>query len=272
MDTLEEPDQHIWTRDEIAANDRIGPIRKAIATIETPQSRDRTEGNQSLGFLDSTSETPSVRNTTRQTRFGTFETDERGVPEPREYERFTATPHPHTHDNVVETPFVRQGQASPRPVYPHTYPVEQPWEQPVVPQPSTARLIADLIKVYNSEEKKYGGDQYDILDTKLQIFYDYCTKIGIDKSQFHTAFSVMLKKRAAEFYYDKISGRSYDFKRMLGMTRAHFETEENRQKYLSEWRETTLASVINKNPDKTRLERLETVFDALRTAQRGLSV
>jgi hypothetical protein len=55
------------------------------------------------------------------------------------------------------------------------------------------------------------------------------------------------------------------------MTRLHFETEENRQKYLSEWRATTLPSIIRTNPDKTRLECLEITFDKLRTAQRGLS-
>ena len=76
----------------------------------------------------------------------------------------------------------------------------------------------------------------------------------------------MLKGRAADFYYDKIAGRSYDFNRMLEITRAHFETEENRQKYLSEWRETTLLTVITKNLDKTRLECLEVIFDLLYTA------
>ena len=127
------------------------------------------------------------------------------------------------------------------------------------------------MKVYTHDSRKYGGEQYDILDTKLQVFYDCCTKIGIQESQFHLAFSVMLKGRAADFYYDKISGRSYDFQTMMEMTRTHFETEENRQKYLSEWRETTFTSVIQQNPGKGRLECLEILFDSLRTAQRGLS-
>jgi hypothetical protein len=82
-------------------------------------------------------------------------------------------------------------------------------------------------------KKKYGGGQYDILDVKLQILYDYCTKIRLDKTQFHLAFLSMLKERALDFYYDKISGRLYEFTKIVEMTKAHFKTEENRQKYLS---------------------------------------
>jgi hypothetical protein len=54
----------------------------------------------------------------------------------------------------------------------------------------------------------------------------------------------MLKERALDFYYDKISGRLYKFTKIVEMTKAHFKTEENRQKYLSKWRETTLATII----------------------------
>jgi len=44
----------------------------------------------------------------------------------------------------------------------------------------------------------------------------------------------MLKDKASDFYYDKITRRSYDFHMMVDLMRSHFETEENRQKYLSE--------------------------------------
>jgi hypothetical protein len=43
----------------------------------------------------------------------------------------------------------------------------------------------------------------------------------------------MLKGRASFFYYNKIVGRIYDFQTMIAMTKTHFETEENHQKYLS---------------------------------------
>jgi hypothetical protein len=82
----------------------------------------------------------------------------------------------------------------------------------------------------------------------------------------------MLKDKVSDFYYDKIAGRSYDFRMMIDLIRTYFETEESRQKYLSEWRETTLMSTISKNPDKSKLECLELILINLRTAQRGLLI
>lgn len=83
-----------------------------------------------------------------------------------------------------------------------------------------------------------------MLGAKLQVFQDCCNKVGIQRRQYHHAFSVMLK----------IAGKRYDFDTMLRLTRTHFETDENRQFYMSEWRETTFQRVINSNPTKSRLE------------------
>jgi hypothetical protein len=41
------------------------------------------------------------------------------------------------------------------------------------------KLLTDLMKIYNNDDKKYGGEEYNILDIKLQIFYDCCSKIGL---------------------------------------------------------------------------------------------
>ena len=35
------------------------------------------------------------------------------------------------------------------------------------------------MKIYTNDDHKYGGEEYDILDDKLQVFYNYCTKIGL---------------------------------------------------------------------------------------------
>ena len=75
----------------------------------------------------------------------------------------------------------------------------------------------------------------------------------------------MLKDKASDFYYDKITGRSYDFCTIINLIRTYFETEESRQKYLSEWRETTLIRTISKNPDKSKLKCLKLMLDKLRT-------
>ena len=66
------------------------------------------------------------------------------------------------------------------------------------------------------------------------MFFDYYKKIGLKERQFYLTFSIMLKDKASDFYYDKITKRSYDFRTMVNLMRSHFETEENRQKYLSE--------------------------------------
>jgi len=35
------------------------------------------------------------------------------------------------------------------------------------------------MKVYLDKEKKFRGELYDILRAKLQVFYNYCNKVGI---------------------------------------------------------------------------------------------
>jgi hypothetical protein len=95
------------------------------------------------------------------------------------------------------------------------------------------KLLTDLMKIYNNN-KKYGGELYNILNIKLQVFYNYCNKVGVPEDQYHNAFLVMLKDCASTFYYDRITGRPYDFITMVAMVKEHFETEENRQFYMSE--------------------------------------
>jgi hypothetical protein len=153
---------------------------------------------------------------------------------------------------------------------PHLVQTHSSTDQHETDNPPT-KLLTDLMKIYNDDDKKYGGEEYDILDIKLQIFYDCCSKIGLSETQHHHAYSAMLKGRASFFYYDKIVGRMYDFQTMIAMTKTHFETEENHQKYLSEWRETTLIRTISKNPSKTRLECLQIMIDKLQKVQRGLT-
>jgi hypothetical protein len=129
----------------------------------------------------------------------------------------------------------------------------------------------DLFKLYQSDDKKYTGELYDILDIKLRVFYDCCKKVGLQKDQYHDAFSAMLKDRASDFYYDSIMGKTTDFDIMVAMTRTHFETEENRQVYLTEWRESTLMKITASNPAKSKIECLQLLITKLRKVQRGLS-
>jgi hypothetical protein len=92
----------------------------------------------------------------------------------------------------------------------------------------------DLFKLYQSNDKKYTEELYDILDIKLQVFYNCCKKVGLQEDQYHDAFSAMLKDRASDFYYKSIIGKTTDIHTIIAMTKAHFKTEENRQLYLTE--------------------------------------
>jgi hypothetical protein len=84
------------------------------------------------------------------------------------------------------------------------------------------------MKIYNNDKKKFIGKMYDIFNIKLRIFYDYCAKIGLPDIQYHNAFSIILKGRAAIFYYNNLSGKNYGFKNMILKTKIYFETEKNR--------------------------------------------
>ena len=60
------------------------------------------------------------------------------------------------------------------------------------------------------------------------MFFDYYKKIGLKEAQFYLIFSIILKDKAFEFYYDNIIKRSYDFYIIVNLMRSHFEIEENR--------------------------------------------
>ena len=87
--------------------------------------------------------------------------------------------------------------------------------------------------------------------------------VGLQPDQYYKVLSIILRERASQFYYINFAGKGYTFDTMIHQLRVHFETEENRQLYMSEWRETTLRRVIIKNPTKIRLEYLQLLFNKL---------
>ena len=93
-----------------------------------------------------------------------------------------------------------------------------------------------------------------MLLVKLKIFYGYCAMASIQSYQYYHALLIMLKGRAATFYFVSIQGYSYNFENMILLLRTYFETDENRQLYITEWRVSTLQNVITSNLTKTRLE------------------
>jgi len=66
------------------------------------------------------------------------------------------------------------------------------------------KKLTNLTKLYYNDDSKYGGEMYNVLNTKLQIFYDYYNKAGIWQQHYYHAFFIMLKERALTFYYNYI--------------------------------------------------------------------
>ena len=58
------------------------------------------------------------------------------------------------------------------------------------------------------------------------------------EEQYYIVFLIMLKNQASNFYYNKMIGRLYDFIIIVQIIKIYFKTEENRQLYILEWRET----------------------------------
>jgi hypothetical protein len=83
------------------------------------------------------------------------------------------------------------------------------------------------MKIYNNNNKKYREKEYNILNIKLQIFYNYYLKIRLSKAQHYYTYSAMLKRRASFFYYNKIISRIYDFQTIVIITKTHFKTKKN---------------------------------------------
>jgi hypothetical protein len=301
VEVLEDEEQHEWTKEEEErrSKERKRRIQTELPTRQATPNTPRTTITQpqtlhtELSIGQDLAQSEHIQREQQLRSLNSDRNERTDLPRQPQtydrqyppYQRFSPTPHPilsRERDPIQgrEHQAYDQGRTqepNPRNLRQGSYeatllPNEkrgQPGPIPAVV--SNSRLLTDLMKVYSQDDRKYGGDQYDVLDVRLQVFYDCCTKIGLGQDQYHLAFSIMLKGRAAEFYYDKLAGRSYDFATMTDMIRTHFETEENKQKYLSEWRETTLLRIIANHPDKTRLECLEITFDTLRTAQRGLS-
>ena len=54
----------------------------------------------------------------------------------------------------------------------------------------------------------------------------------------------MLKGQTNTFYYNYLAEKGYDFNRIIYKLRYHFKTEENKQQYILEWRETIFLKII----------------------------
>ena len=119
------------------------------------------------------------------------------------------------------------------------------------------------MKFYTNNNKKYRGEVYNILNAKLQVFYNYCITVKMLKEQYYITFLIMLKNRVSDFYYNKIIGKLYNFITIVQIVKIYFKTEENRQLYILKWRETIYQYIINANLEKLQLKYLQMLFNKL---------
>ncbi len=142
---------------------------------------------------------------------------------------------------------------------------------PPAPQyePPKSRGLTDLAKLY-SDDQKFNGDLYDVLNLKLNIFYDLCAKAGVPPDQYNTAFAIMLRGKARDFYYQHIAHANLTFEEMISRIRGYFHTPKNHQLLLNDWRTTLLTTVIASNPNKDLAQCLEIVITKLQRVYQGL--
>ncbi|KAF7578000.1 hypothetical protein PtrM4_022400 [Pyrenophora tritici-repentis] len=141
------------------------------------------------------------------------------------------------------------------------------------PSPAQANVTAltNLAKVY-SEEEKFSGDKYDVLDNKIVIFKDHCEKVGITTpAQYKLAVSTMLRGKASAYYYNYIAPLNLDYDSIIKKLGEYFHTSENYQMFLSEWRTIMLKDVIANNPDKTLTQCLDIVIDKLQLLHQAMT-
>ena len=72
-------------------------------------------------------------------------------------------------------------------------------------------MLTELMKLYSDQEKKFSGELYNILNSKLCIFYNCYQKVRLEPDQYYNAYSIMLKGRASTFYYNCLVGKGYKF-------------------------------------------------------------
>ncbi|KAK1914262.1 hypothetical protein P3342_007508 [Pyrenophora teres f. teres] len=139
------------------------------------------------------------------------------------------------------------------------------------PAQTNITALTNLAKVY-SEEEKFSGDKYDVLNNKIVIFKDHCGKVGITTdAQYKLAVSTMLKGKASAYYYNYIAPLNLDYESIIKRLGEYFHTSENYQMFLSEWRTIMLKDVIANNPDKTLTQCLDMVIDKLQLLHQAMT-
>ncbi|KHJ31564.1 hypothetical protein EV44_g3446 [Erysiphe necator] len=130
--------------------------------------------------------------------------------------------------------------------------------------------LVNLSRIY-SQDHKYSGDG-DSFDYKFGILVDLCDKTDIPEDQNFKAFSTILKGAALKHYYTSIKPNSLitTIKGLYENIRETFEGNEYKRSILTKWNNTSLKSVMEKNPEKDVELCLQFLIEDLRTTQMAL--
>ena len=139
-------------------------------------------------------------------------------------------------------------------------------------QPPTGhgRELANLAKLYTSEDSKYSGEPDDSFNFKYAIFLDLCGRVDIPPEAISKAFPTMLRGLALDFYYTSCHDKNLTIHELCVAIRAYFEGPEHRRNVLARWNQLTFQTVINTNSGKSTIDQLHILIRQLRELQRGL--
>lgn len=132
----------------------------------------------------------------------------------------------------------------------------------------SGREFTSLRRSYTEEIKYKGAD--DCLNLKLKMFYDLCSEAGVRQQYYRTAFPIMLTGEALTYYYSTLAEMNLDFNPAVQRMRGQYETEQQQQKYFTEWSTITLDTVITNNADKSIENCLHLMTERLRKLQSRL--
>ena len=136
---------------------------------------------------------------------------------------------------------------------------------------NSSRLIGDLIRSYHDQDK-YGGEKYEFLVKKWELFTSHCEMIGLKSDKRLRAIPILLTGRAHEYYYTQgFPSSKKNEAEILTNIMDHFETENVRQDYLNEWHSITMRAMMSEHPDKTKLECFDIMLARLRRIVPGLT-
>ena len=108
-----------------------------------------------------------------------------------------------------------------------------------------------------TKSNKYSSKN-DNFDYKLLIFYNLYEKAALPSQAFGQAYSTILLSLALDHYYTnrKNVTQATSFEQICYATRNYFEGAEHKRSVLNRWNETTLRTLITKNPEKSTFEYL----------------